>query len=196
MKNLLHLRFNKFPFILILSISLVSCKSEYEKMESRELSSGKVENEIFLGLKLGMDKKTFYETCWDLNKKGLLSNGPGELSVEYSVVLPSGNPAKMRFYPKFEDEKIYLMPVEFTYEGWAPWNEELAVEKLREDVVTLFKDWYGPDFIEVANEDKSQIAFVKVDGNRRIRIFRKQLSIVRAEIVDLKIQKLKEENPS
>jgi len=196
MKNLLHLRSNKFLFLLILSLSIVSCKSEYEKMESRELSSGKVENEIFLGLKLGMDKKAFYETCWDLNKKGILSNGPGELSVEYSVDLPSGNPAKMRFYPKFEDEKIYLMPVEFTYESWALWNEELAVEKLREDVVALFEEWYGPGFIEVANEDKSLIAFVKIDGNRRIRIFKKHVSIVRAEIVDLKIQKLKEENPS
>lgn len=196
MKNLLHLRFNKFLLILTLSISIISCKSEYEKMESRELSSGKVENGIFLGLELGMSKKDFYEKCWDLNKKGLLTNGPSELSVEYDVPMPSGNPAKMRFYPKWEDEKIYMMPVEFTYEGWAPWNEELSVEKLREDVVKLFEEWYGPGFIEVSNEDKSQIAFVKVDGNRRIRIFRKDLSNVRAEILDLKIQKQKEENPS
>ncbi len=175
---------------------MFSCKSEYEKMETRELGSGKEVNEIFLGLKLGMDKKTFYEICWDLNKKGILSNGPSELSVEYTAKMPSGNNAKMRFYPKWEDEKIYMMPVEFTYEGWAPWNEELAVEKLREDAVKLFEEWYGPGFIEVTNEDKSQIVFVKVDGNRRIRIFRKQLSSVRAEIVDLKVQKLKEENPS
>jgi len=170
-------------------ILLFSCKSEYEKVESRELASGKTVNELFLGLSLGMDKKAFYETCWDLNKKGVLTNGPGELSVEYAVELPSGNPAKMRFYPKFEDEKIYMMPVEFTYEGWAPWNEELAVEKLREDVLSLFKDWYGEDFFEVSNEDKSLIAFVKIDGNRRIRIFKKHVSTVRAEIVDLKVQK-------
>lgn len=165
-------------------------------MESRELSSGKVQNEIFLGLELGMDKKAFYEKCWELNSKGLLTNGPSELSVEYDAPMPSGNPAKMRFFPKWENEKIYMMPVEFTYDGWAPWNKELEVEKLREDVVKLFEEWYGPGFIEVSNEDKSQIAFVKVDGNRRIRIFRKHLSTVRAEIVDLKIQKLKEENPS
>ncbi len=165
-------------------------------MESRELGSGKVANEIFLGLELGMSKKAFYEACWELNKKGILSNGPSQLSVEYNAPMASGNNAKMRFYPRFEDDKIYMMPVEFTYEGWAPWNEELAVEKLREDVVKLFEEWYGPGFIEVTNEDKSQIVFVKVDGNRRIRIFKKQLSIVRAEIVDLKIQKLLEENPS
>jgi len=196
MKNQLHLRFSKFLLITVLLISSVSCKSEYEKMESSELGSGKVVNEIFLGLELGMSKKAFYETCWDLNKKGILSNGPSELSVEYDAKMPSGNPAKMRFYPKWEDEKIYMMPVEFTYEGWAPWNEDLDAKNLREDVVKLFEEWYGPGFIEVTSEDKSQIVYVKVDGNRRIRIFKKQLSIVRAEIVDLKIQKLKEENPS
>lgn len=183
-------------FALGIIILLSSCKSEYEKIESRELASGKTVNELFLGLSLGMDKKQFYETCWDLNKEGVLSNGPGELSIQYTVDLPSGNPAKMRFYPKFEDQKIYMMQVEFTYEGWAPWNEELAVEKLREDVMGLFKEWYGPDFFEVANEDKSVIAFVKIDGNRRIRIFKKHVSTVRAEIVDLKIQKELAKDPA
>ncbi len=182
--------------ILLLFLGF-SCQSPYEKMEKRELSSGKVVNDLFLGLSLGMDRKDFFETCWALNKKGILNNGPTELSVEYSTKLPSGNPVKMRFYPKFEQEKIYLMPVEFTYEGWAPWNEELSAEKLREDVVKQFEEWYGPGFIEVTNEDKSQIVFVKIDGNRRIRVFKKHLSIVRAEISDLPTEKkLKEIKPS
>jgi hypothetical protein len=188
MKTRSHLK-SASLFALGIIILLSSCKSEYEKVESRELASGKTVNELFLGLSLGMDKKQFYETCWDLNKEGVLSNGPGELSIEYAVDLPSGNPAKMRFYPKFEDEKIYMMPMEFTYEGWALWNEEMVVEKLREDVRGLLEEWYGSDFFEVANEDKSLIAFVKIDGNRRIRIFKKHVSTVRVEIVDLKIQK-------
>lgn len=191
-----HHWFLKFVNSLGFVLFLFACQSEYKQLEKKEFASGKEVNELFFGLELGMDRKSFFETCLELNQQGKHSNGPSELSVEYDVPMPSGNPAKMRFYPKWEDEKIYMMPVEFTYEGWAPWNEELAVEKLREDVVNLFEEWYSPGFIEVAYEDKSQIAFVKVDGNRRIRIFRKQLSIVRAEIVDLKIQKQKEENPS
>lgn len=183
---------------LIVALALLSsCQSEYEKIESRELASGKTVNEIFLGLELGMDKKKFYETCWDLNKEGVLSNGPGELSIEYNAQLPSSKPAKMRFYPKFEDDKIYMMPVEFTYDGWAPWNEDLAVEKLREDVVSFYEQWFGSGFFEVTNEDKSQIVFVKIDGNRRIRIFKKHESIIRAEIVDLKVLKNRQDlNPS
>lgn len=193
MKQLWYLRFAS----LILFSILFSCQSEYAKLEKQELSSGKIVNELFFGLELGMDRKAFFETCWEQNRQGVLTNGPTELSVEHSLKMPSGNAARMRFYPKFEEDRIYLMPVEFQYEGWAPWNEELSVEKLREDVVKLFEDWYGPGFIEVTNEDKSQIAYVKMDGNRRIRVFKKHVSIVRAEIVDLPVQrKLKETDNS
>lgn len=189
--------FLKYVTSLFLFIFLFSCQSEYKQLERKELNSGKQVNELFLGLELGMDRKTFFETCWELNKQGKLSNGPTELSIEYKAEMASGNPARMRFYPKFEQDKIYLMPIEFTYEGWAPWNEELTVEKLREDVVTLFEEWYGPGFIEVSNEDKSQIVFVKMDGNRRIRIFKKHISAVRVEISDLPVEKkLKESDNS
>jgi hypothetical protein len=191
---MIRLSYLKSVNILTLSLLLFSCQSEYEKLEKRELASGKQVNELFLGLKLGMDQKTFFETCWELNKQGKLTNGPSELSVEYRTELASGNSAKMRFYPKFEQDKIYMMPIEFTYEAWAPWNEDLSAEKLREDVVKLFEEWYGPGFIEVTNEDKSQIVFVKMDGNRRIRIFKKHISTVRAEISDLPTEKKLKEN--
>jgi len=187
------MRLSSLLFIVLL---FASCQSHYEKVEKEELASGKVSNELFLGLELGMTKKDFYTTCWDLNKEGILNNGPTELSVEYKAEMPSGNPAYMRFYPKFENDGLYFMPMEFSYEGWSPLNDELALEKLREDVVVLFESWYGPGFFEVSNEDKSLIAFVKVDGNRRIRVFKKSISVVRAEIVDLRIQKQIEENPS
>ncbi len=186
MKSLWFLKSVK---ISVLSLLLFSCKTPYEKLEEAELASGKEVKELFLGLELGMEKREFFRTCWELNKQGILTNGPSELLVEYRAKMPSGNPTIMRFYPKFEQDKIYLMPVEFSYEAWAPWNEELSAEKLREDVVSLFEEWYGPGFIEVTNEDKSQIAFVKMDGNRRIRIFKKHLSVVRAEISDLPVEK-------
>lgn len=184
----------KFANSLVIFLFLFSCQSEYERLEKKELNSGKKVNELFLGLELGMDRKSFFDTCWELNKQGKLTNGPTELSVEYKAEMPSGNPASMRFYPKFEQDKIYLMPIEFVYEGWGPWNEDLSVENLRADVVKLFEEWYGPGFIEVTNEDKSQIVFVKIDGNRRIRIFKKHISAVRVEISDLPVEKKLKEN--
>lgn len=187
------MRLTSLLFIVLL---FASCQSHYEKVEKEELASGKVSNELFLGLELGMPKKEFFGTCWELNSQGILNNGPTELSVEYKPEMPSRNPVYMRFYPKFENDGLYFMPIEFTYQGWSPMNEELTVEKLREDVVALFESWYGPGFFEVSNEDKSLIAFVKIDGNRRIRVFKKSISAVRAEIVDLRVQKQVEENPS
>jgi len=68
------------------------------------------------------------------------------------------------------------------------------VENLRKDVVAQFEKWYGPGFFDVSNEDRSLIAFVKIDGNRRVRVFKKSLSVVRAEIADLTILKSLEEN--
>ncbi|SFA87145.1 hypothetical protein [Algoriphagus aquimarinus] len=192
--NLTHYK----HLLLLVSIGfcLMSCQSDYQKMESRELASGKIVNDLFLDLELGMPKKEFYATCWELNKQGVLLNGPTELSIEYIVDMPSKKETTMRFYPKFSDDKIYLMPVDYAYKGWAPWNEDLSVEILRADVLALYEQWYGEGFIEVSSEDGSQVAFVKIDGNRRIRIYKKNLSTVRAEIVDLKIQKQLEENPS
>lgn len=175
--------------VCLILLVVVSCKTEYQKLEEEELSSGRVENDLFLGLKLGMAKKEFFETCWELNSQGILVNGPPELSVVYQLELPSGNSAKMQFYPKFNDDKIYLMPMEFSYDGWAPWNEELSVDTLLKDTIEQLEVWYGEGFIEVSNEDRSQVAFVKMDGNRRIRVFKKSISKVRAEIVDLPVQK-------
>ncbi|GAA0877939.1 hypothetical protein GCM10009119_09070 [Algoriphagus jejuensis] len=178
----------------ITSYTILSCQSDYQKMEAKELASGNIENELFLGLELGMSQKTFYEKCWKMNGEGILTNGPTELSVEYQVEMPSSLPTKMRFYPKFKDDKIYQMPVDYTYDGWAPYNKELSVENLRKDVVNLYESWYGQGFIEVKSEDGNQVVFVKVDGNRRTRIFKKNLSTVRVEILDLRVQRELEEN--
>jgi hypothetical protein len=194
-REIMNIRFI-LPIAILLILGTSSCKSDYQKMVEKELSSGEIVDELFLGLKLGMTKKEFYETCWELNKEGVLTNGPTELSVEYDAKLPSGKTAKMRFYPKFEDDQLYLMPIEFTYLEWAPWNEELSAENLRTDIVSLFEEWYDTQFIEVANEDKSQLAYVSVNRNRRIRIFKKHLSVVRAEILDLKVQEKIEVDPS
>lgn len=188
---------SRFPVVaaLITTLTTFACQSDYQRMEASELASGETVNELFLGLELGMDRKTFYEKCWKMNQEGLLVDGPSELLVEYDVEMPSALPTKMRFYPKFHQNKIYLMQADYSYEGWAPWNEDLSVENLRHDVVQLYEKWYGPGFIEVKSKDGNQVVFAKVDGNRRTRIFKKNISTVRVEILDLRTQQ-KPETPA
>jgi len=178
------------------SLILIACqpKSDYQKIKERELASGKVVEELFLGLSLGMGQKEFYGTCWELNKKGILTNGAHYLQVQYKPQMPSGKEVLMHFYPQFEENRLFFMPVELIYPNWFPGNEEYSNDKLLEDVLGLLKGWYGEGFFEVANKDKTIFAFVKIDGNRLIRVFKKDLTSVRVEILDLRVRDISEMN--
>ena len=61
----------------------------------------------------------------------------------------------------------------------------MSNDKLLEDVKNLLEEWYGGEFIKIENEDASLSLWVKVDGNRRIRLFKESVSTVRAEFTDL-----------
>jgi len=179
---------NKIYILLLLLTLIISCKpkTEYDKVKERELASGKVVTDLFLDLSFGMDRKTFYGTCWEHNKKGILTNGAHYLQIHYKPEMPSGKTADMFFYPQFEEGKIVFMPVEFLYPDWFPNREEFSSTALKKDVVDLLESWYGPGFFEVTNKDKSISAMVKIDGNRHIRVFKKNLTTVRVEMMDLR----------
>jgi hypothetical protein len=186
-----------YGILSILALSMFwSCqpKTEYEKVKARELKSGKVVEELFLNLHLGMQRKDFFTTCWEWNKKGVLVNGSHQLMVHYKPEMPSGKDTDMYFYPDFEDNKIFFMPMEFIYTGWFPTNEEFTNDKLMPDVLELMENWYGKGFFEVSNKEQSIKAMVKIDGNRLIRIFKKNINTVRVEILDLRIKDITDLN--
>ncbi len=162
------------------------CSTEYERMLKSEAEKGVRNDSIFMGLYLGMPKKDFFGRCWELNKQGVLRQGPGNLSVQHrldSSVL--GAPAFMRFYPVFKDGKILAMPVEFSFEAWAPWNKDLYSDKLLEQVKKLAEQWYGEGFLKLEHEKKGLVVFVKVDGNREVRLYQKDDARVKMEIINL-----------
>lgn len=179
----------KYWIFIILLGAILSCaqKTEYDIIKERELSSGKTVDKLFLDLNFGMDKKSFYTTCWEHNKKGILTNGAHHLQVHYRPDMPSGKIADMFFYPHFADDKLIFMPIEFEYPSWFPTNEEYSSTVLKQDVVDLMESWYGPGFFEVSNKDKSKSAMVKIDGNRLIRVFKKDVKSVRVEMMDLRV---------
>ncbi|MFP4091976.1 MAG: hypothetical protein ACLFUB_11030 [Cyclobacteriaceae bacterium] len=155
--------------IVTFSILSFSCQSEYHRKVEQELASGVRQDSLFLGISFDMDQKAFFGHCWELNKQGLLKQGPENMTIEYKIE-DLNYPAKMYFYPEFYKGRIYEMPVSFQYDGWAPWNKNLSADSLQLDVLTLFKERYGNDFMEVKHPEKG-VAYVKVDGNRRISIF-------------------------
>ncbi|MDX5479475.1 MAG: hypothetical protein LPJ98_13590 [Cyclobacteriaceae bacterium] len=184
--------------LLLIAVGLIwpGCqpKTEYDIIKERELKSGKVVEDLFLDLRFGMGRKEFFATCWEHNKKGVLTNGAHVLQVQYKPAMPSGKDTNMFFYPSFEENKLYFMPMEFVYGGWFPGNEEFGNEKLMEDVVAFLEGWFGEGFFEVSNKSKTVKAMVKIDGNRLIRIFKKDLKSVRVEILDLRVKDIAEMN--
>ncbi len=155
---------------LLMLLWAVGCQqpSEYQKLVNRELAQGERVDSLFMGLALGMTRKEFFAHCWELNRQGKWTDGPGNTSVEYEMK-ELKHPAYMHFYPDFHEDKIYKMPVKIKYKAWAPWNKHLFSDSLQQDVLALFKRWYGDDFIALDHPEKGSL-YIKVDGNRRIMI--------------------------
>jgi hypothetical protein len=187
-----------FIFILtaFVAILLNSCspKSKYDRLVKEELSSGERHDSLFMGLYLGMPQKEFYKHCWELNRKGLIKQGTQNVTVQYLLKNELKSNATMDFYPEFIDEKIATMPVQFIYTGWAPWNKDLSSDKLLEDILNWYSKVYGNDFITVKSKEKGT-AYIKVDGNRRITIFKKDDMSVWAIFADLLVIKDKKAFP-
>ncbi|MEM6699531.1 MAG: hypothetical protein AAF806_15615 [Bacteroidota bacterium] len=158
----------RYFWILFFGILLsTSCKSEYEQMVERE--KGIQQDSLFLGITFGMTSKEFYAHCWELNKQELIKQGPVNQTVEYNLDDELRQEGHMYFYPKFQDDKIHEMPVTFSYDA-LPWTDEYSLDTLYEDVQNLVTDWYG-ELTEFTHPEKGSV-LVRVDGNRRIRVFK------------------------
>lgn len=186
MQMIKNMKLSKLFFVVFVALLAACSGSEYERLKKRELARNIRYDSLFLGLKFDMAKKDFYTHCWNLNKEGVINQGPSNLSVQYK--LDSANlrtDAYMWFYPVFKDDKIIKMPIKFTYQAWAPWNAQLSSDSLLVDVKRMFVKWYGGSFILVSDNNNERKVWVKVDGNRRIRIFKENISTVRADITNL-----------
>ncbi len=179
-----------FSGILVIAfyLTLVSC----EKFP-QAYSGNKTNDSLFLGISLGMEREAFYDYCWEQNKKKFFTHGPTNQNVEYNLVNVLAEPVSMRFYPSFHKDKIFEMPVTFAYESWAPWNGRFSADSLLTNLLPVFKKWYGDDFKELQHPTMGVI-YYKIDGKRRINLFKKDDQFVQAVFTDLKVEKyLKEE---
>jgi hypothetical protein len=175
--------------MFIFGIVFYGCtpKSRYERKLKHELASGIRNDSLFMGLYLGMPEKDFYTKCWKLNHQGLIRQGPKNTTVEYVMKDELKYPCTMDFYPGFVEGKISEMPVKFVYTGWAPWNKKLSSDSLQLDVLHWFKKKYGDQFMKV-DHPKRGTAYIKLDGNRRITIFKEYEMSVWAVFTDMSVK--------
>jgi hypothetical protein len=183
--------------VVIVCSCSYSPAEEYNRQVKKELATGRRIDSLFMGINFGMTSKAFFGYCWEMNKKGVFTDGSNNTMVLYKIVSALRYPASMNFYPDFYDNKIYHMRVTFQYNGWAPWNKALFADSLLPDVLKMYKKWYpnGNEFIEMTDKSRGTI-YVKVDGNRRITLGRFDDMIVKADFMDLLIEeKLKKAEP-
>jgi hypothetical protein len=150
--------------------------------------STKQQDSLFLGISLGMESKAFYDHCWEYNRRKILIHGPTNQNVEYKITEGVNSPVMMRFYPTFYEDKIFEMPVTFTYEAWAPWNRQFHSDSLFVQMIKVFKNWYGDDFKELDHQTMGKI-YYRIDGKRRINLFIRDDMSVQAVFTDLKVER-------
>lgn len=175
---------------LIAGLMIYGCspRSKYERRLKHELASGVRYDSLFMGIYLGMSEKDFYTHCWMLNRERLIKQGSRNTTVEHALREDLKYPATMDFYPEFSQGRIVEMPVRFIYNGWAPWNKKLSSDNLKLDILKWYKKIYGDGFIKVKHP-KRGIAYIKLNGNRRITIFKEDDMYVWAVFTDMLVKK-------
>jgi hypothetical protein len=188
---------NIILIIAAITISLISCKSDYTRAVEQGLGSGMVHDSLIFGMRMGQTKKDFYSVCWDLNKQQLISEGPGNLTAKYTEPEDSTKDRSLRkemyFYGIF-DEKDTMRGMDMTYHyiAWSPWNRNLFSDSLLEDLKRQYiRDYPGNAFIPIELDLPEYQAYAKVDGNRQILMYPKDKRQVVVKIEDLRYKTIK-----
>jgi hypothetical protein len=179
-----------FGVAIIISACNGLAGDEYTRLVKKELAKGKRVDSLFLGISFGMTSKAFFAYCWELNKKGIITDGVNNTMVLYKMDSGLKYPASMNFYPDFHENKIYHMRVIFQYNAWAPWNKAQYADSLLPDILRLYKKWYpgSNEFIKITDKVKGTI-YVKVDDNRRITVGKYDDAQVHVDYTDLLVEK-------
>jgi len=181
----------KHFIFLLMCFAMVSCESEYSQTVKRELQSGKVYEDLILGLKMGQTQKEFYDHCWQLNKKKVISQGSGNRFARKYILLDSTENnaplVDMLFYGIFDEAKVMNgMHMKMSYLKWSPWakdyHSDVLLKKLQEKYL---KQYSGNPFIEITIDEDIN-AYTKIDGNRQILIYPTSDKDVTVKIQDLR----------
>ncbi len=170
----------------VVFIVFIGCSSEskLEKEIRVGLESGVRNDSLFLGLKFGIEFQEFFDHCRELNRQGLVNEGPRNMSVEYLFKDSLNNPIAFNFYAqKNGDGPIRQYNTSFYYYAWVL-NRHLQSDRLMAMLKPVLMDWYGGNEPFTQMKDGKEHLY-KIDGNRMIDLFIYDESTVVATYSDL-----------
>jgi hypothetical protein len=188
----LVIKIHNISLILVFCFFL-SCQEEskYSKILKKELKSGKVYNDLIFDIKIGQTRDDFFKKCYELNQKKLITSGGRELYPEY-IMYPkdesnNSKKIKMSFFGIFDDDNIIKgLDLRFNYYTWSSWNKELSSDYLIEEIRDTLLLWFpGNNFFALDLENDEKFAYIKIDGNRRIRVYKIDAKDVAVKIEDI-----------
>ncbi|MGK7388850.1 MAG: hypothetical protein ACNS60_00800 [Candidatus Cyclobacteriaceae bacterium M2_1C_046] len=175
---------------LILALIVTAClESEYSRLVKSELANEGRKDSLLLDIYFGDSRPVFFQKCYQLNQKMLVSQGPSNSAVQYvfydSLFHSKPTPVRLLFYPKFDSNGlINRMDLEFSYSGWAPYNKKLQSDALKNKVLDMVMLWYGGNSFITASINDNEVP-VKVDSNRRMIVYIKDSQTVTISIQDI-----------
>jgi hypothetical protein len=187
--------FFKILLIFLLTVNL-SCSSEYDSLVKNELKKNQKVDSLFFNLRLGETKDIYHAKSWDLNNSKKVVQGRSYFYMKKVFTDPKrkdkSNDFALEFTGKFNaDKKLNLLDAKFYHLLWAPWNETYQAPKLLPRILDSLELWFpGNSFLEIeTSNDSIPKIHVKIDGDRRFRVF-----IENSQDIAVKIDDLNEDN--
>ncbi|MEK6478987.1 hypothetical protein WJR50_15680 [Catalinimonas sp. 4WD22] len=169
----------KYKYLLFLLgfFGLTACQESpeerYIELEEKELASGLRYDSLFRGIYFNMSREAFKDYCFNQNLEGKFKQGGLRSGnwVECKLKDELKYPAAINFFPKFKNDVITEMEAAIYYENIAV--DDQRGELLLSDVLQLLERWYGEGFMKINSPYfyKDDV-YVKVDGNRRITVYK------------------------
>lgn len=182
--------------VAFLLSAALSCSSEYESLVKNELDKNKKVDSLLFNLRLGESKEIYHEKSWHLNNSRKVVQGRSYFFMKKvfsdSKQKNKSNDFALEFTVKFNaDKKLNLLDAKFYHILWAPWNETYHAPKLLPRVLDSLELWFpGNPFLAIeTGNDSIPKMHVKIDGDRRFRVF-----VENSQDVAVKIDDLNEDN--
>ena len=171
-------KYSERLFVAFLLWGLVACHSspeeQYFDREQQELASGQRYDSLFKGIHFNMEREQFMDYCFNMNLQHEFRQGGVRSSSWVECDLEGMNyPSAINFFPTFEDGAMTEMEAAIYYKAVTAGGPISQGDSLLADVIQLLETWYGGGFIKINSPYfYKEDVFAKVDGNRRITVFK------------------------